>query len=216
MQGVKDASGQDYNEALRNFGRARKIIVKISNATSFNFLQAYRNGGFMNSPLSCYNKVSSQIRIDEEKTKVEYESLISRLSELFEFYFSRRNRSRKSGPPSVTLTSKSNSVRSTTSVPLLAGRIESTKRTNSKPTTKSKIKSPETKNTTTKIKSTGSKTNPTGTKSTKSKTKPTGTKTKKTEIFKTTQSQKVSKKKVGLNAPVLTTTKEKIAEMTRK
>jgi hypothetical protein len=157
-KGIKEASGPNYDEARRIFGRARSIIQQSANVSSQNFSQVYWNGGFMDSPLSCYNKILSQVRIEDEKSKVEYESLVTRLSELFEFYLQRRRRSKKTGSNASLLTTKASNS-STSTAQATTGKLASTIKTttkNSKPT-KTKPTGTKTKKTTKKF-STTSKT----------------------------------------------------------
>lgn len=91
-KGLRERTFDEIKKSKSAYKRAVETIVQFSNASKSDFTEAVQNGGFTTFPLSCYNKVIMNLKVENEKTKVEYESLIYRLNVLFGYYFDQAKR----------------------------------------------------------------------------------------------------------------------------
>jgi hypothetical protein len=83
---IRAETSEEFEMSTNAFKKAYNVIFQASNTTKAEFDKAYENSGFLTQPQNCFNKILMQLKVEEEKSKVEYESLIFRLNLLFGYY----------------------------------------------------------------------------------------------------------------------------------
>ena len=89
-QELKERIEPDFKECRSVIANSRESLRKSLNLTREDFNNGYWNGGFLNTPMSCYNRVILLLRVEEEKMKGYIDAAVEQLNWLFTTYFEKK------------------------------------------------------------------------------------------------------------------------------